>query len=336
MGLYTVYKRCPALDRGGHMHRFSDVFHTHALFQATLGISVNAVRTLHGMGHRQAYKDLLPLCQHARLQGGVVPHHELLEQLRAVLAYFPETIEIVGLVIITHKNLLLNEAIDKYNKYIRLGSKCYTVAAMDNPPTAKSTSALGIFFRIPEYGRVKKRLAAYIGDETALEVYTAMLRATIEKAHQMEGVDLYGFYEGEASILMGLGINFETEKQAGEDLGEKMLNAFSFLFHKGYEKAVLIGTDVPDLPVSHLTTAFSKLDTCGAVLGPSEDGGYYLIGLRHRAPALFSGLQWGGPTVFRDTVSVLEHEKVPYALLPQWYDIDDIDGLKRWDKKRSP
>lgn len=191
-------------------------------------------------------------------------------------------------------------------------------------------SALGIIFRIPEYGKVKKRLAGEIGDEEALKAYKAMLYATIENVMKIEGVDIYGFYDGCNIDRLIMPDKIMCIPQYGGDLGERMLNAIQWLFEKGYTRIGLIGADSPDLPSSFITRAFSELDSRELVIGPSGDGGYYLIGMKSPLKALFKYIKWGSPGVFKDTISLADNERIKYFVLPEWYDIDSADTLKRW------
>jgi glycosyltransferase A (GT-A) superfamily protein (DUF2064 family) len=221
-------------------------------------------------------------------------------------------------------------------------------------------SALGIFFRIPAPGKVKKRLAAEIGENEACKAYEYMLHETIESVSRLRGIDLYGFYEGEKTSLspssssgnlpspplekggkegFERGGYFELiEKlplysQKGVELGERMCNAIKWLFHRGYEKVSLVGADSPDLPISYVTEAFEKLDAYDIVIGPAEDGGYYLIGMNKHHEVIFEGIQWGHESVLKDTILRIESACMTYFLLPEWYDIDDLNGFNRWRLK---
>jgi uncharacterized protein len=221
-------------------------------------------------------------------------------------------------------------------------------------------SALGIFFRIPAPGKVKKRLAAEVGGNEACNAYEHMLHETIKSVSILRGIDLYGFYEGELISLnlfsssgnpptlplekggkggFEKGGDFELiEKlplysQKGVELGERMCNAIKWLFYKGYEKVSLVGADSPDLPISYVTEAFEKLDAYDIVIGPSEDGGYYLIGMNKPHEVIFEGIQWGHETVLRDTICRAKAAGISYFLLPEWYDIDDLNGFNRWRLK---
>ena len=225
-------------------------------------------------------------------------------------------------------------------------------------------SALGIFFRIPLYGKVKKRLAAEIGKDAALKAYRSMLDATIENVLRIQGIDIYGFYEGENIYHPPLyplpsregevewyfskgeefplslrervrvrGMKFSCMSQKGNNLGERMSNAIQWLFQKGYEKVSLIGADSPDLPPSFITDALEKLDSYDLVIGPSEDGGYYLISMNKPFDIIFKNINWGHKNVLKDTVSKAKAVGISYFLLPKWYDIDDLNSFNRWKLK---
>ena len=222
-------------------------------------------------------------------------------------------------------------------------------------------SALGIFFRIPTHGKVKKRLATEIGDGAALKAYESMLEATIRNVSRLQGIELYGFYEGkniyhpplyplpsregkvEGYFINGgefplplwervrvRGMKFSCMPQKGNNLGERMYKAIQWLFDNGYQKVSLIGTDSPDLPLAFIKDAFQKLDSYELVIGPSEDGGYYLIGMKNPFDMLFKNIEWGSDKVLKYTVSKAHSAGISYFLLPEWYDIDDLRSLSRW------
>lgn len=205
----------------------------------------------------------------------------------------------------------------------------------------KSKSALGIFFRIPEFGRVKKRLANEVGEDAALKAYESMLKATIKNVSGLKDIEIYGFYDGEITYenyylhpdnasIYNLKNEIPLIPQKGYDLGKRMYNAFQLLFDFGYQKISLIGSDSPDIPISFIEIAFQKLDYYDIVIGPSEDGGYYLIGMKKPYEEIFKNIIWGRDTVLEDTISNAVNAGISYFLLPEWYDIDDIDRLNRW------
>src|SRR3990170_4875312 len=200
-------------------------------------------------------------------------------------------------------------------------------------------SVLGIFFRFPALGKVKKRLADEIGENAALTAYESMLKATIENVSRLEGIDLYGFYEGgiippNHPLVKGERGDYINKMplilQKGNNLGERMCNAIHWLFDNGYQKVSLIGTDSPDLPLAFIKDAFQKLDSYKLVIGPSEDGGYYLIGMKNPFDMLFKNIEWGSDKVLKYTVSKAHSAGISYFLLPEWYDIDDLRSLSRW------
>lgn len=194
----------------------------------------------------------------------------------------------------------------------------------------KSESALGIFFRIPELGKVKRRLAKQIGDEEALKVYQAMLIETMKNVQKLEGINLYGFYAGSLEPSLEFPSTISYIPQKGIDLGERMLNALAYLFEKGYKKVVLIGSDSPDLPIDYIKQAFQMFNKYALVIGPSKDGGYYLIGMNKPLNEIFKDIVWGSKHVFQDTLLKAKEANINFFLLPEWYDIDDLESLIRW------
>ncbi|MDI6801457.1 MAG: TIGR04282 family arsenosugar biosynthesis glycosyltransferase [Thermodesulfovibrionales bacterium] len=196
---------------------------------------------------------------------------------------------------------------------------------------AANPSALGIMFRIPEYGRVKTRLAKEVGKGAALRAYISMLNTTLLNISELKNIDIYGFYKGKEPLNWNDNIRYHP--QSSGDIGERMLNAIQWLFKKGYYKVTLIGADSPDLPLSFITRTFSELDNYDLVIGPSEDGGYYLIGMKNPQKVLFKSIRWGSSSAFKDTVSIAKKEGIKYVALPQWYDIDSLSALNKWRRR---
>lgn len=192
--------------------------------------------------------------------------------------------------------------------------------------------ALGIFFRVPLLGMVKQRLASEIGVDAALDAYVSMLNTTFRRSTLLRQADVFGFFEGEALVTACIFPGVAYLRQDGVDLGERMARAFDSLFSMGYRHVVIVGADSPDLPLLFISLAFTELKTHDAVIGPSEDGGYYLIGMRTPNEALFEGISWGGPEVFNQTMAKARAAGVTVSLLPPWYDIDDAASLSRWRK----
>lgn len=190
-----------------------------------------------------------------------------------------------------------------------------------------SQRALLIFTRNPEPGKCKTRLAASIGSQAALNIYRFLIQHTASIAGKVEGVDKFVYFSeqpGEGSFWAPE--HFRHRLQKGEDLGERMLQAFQEVFSQGYTQAVLIGSDLYDLSSEDLRQAFVQLSRHEVVLGPAADGGYYLIGLKKAMPVLFREKQWGMPTVLKDTLQNLE--EVDTCLLPVRNDVDRYEDIQ--------
>ncbi|HMK61810.1 MAG TPA: TIGR04282 family arsenosugar biosynthesis glycosyltransferase [Dissulfurispiraceae bacterium] len=188
-----------------------------------------------------------------------------------------------------------------------------------------------VFVKWPERGKVKTRLSAEIGEDITRELYKCFVEDAIDIANKSSCELLIAYWpdEAEERVVAWLGKKKKYLLQTGRDLGEKMKNAFERAFENGCLRAVLIGSDFPDLPVSIIEEAFSALDSKPAVIGPAKDGGYYLIGFKkdHLMNGIFEGISWGSPDVFEKTMSVFEREGVDVHLLPSWWDIDRLEDL---------
>jgi len=187
-------------------------------------------------------------------------------------------------------------------------------------------NALIIFTRNPELGKCKTRLAKTIGDEAALEVYKFLLQHTANISKQIE-TNRYVFY----SVKIHDNDIWDTDSfnkklQKGENLGERMENAFTELFNLGYEKAVIIGSDLYDLETRYIEEAYQKLDSHDAVMGPALDGGYYLFGMKTLLPNVFKDKNWGTETVFNDTTKNLKDYNI--HLTKALNDIDTFEDIK--------
>lgn len=184
-----------------------------------------------------------------------------------------------------------------------------------------------VFVRNPELGKVKTRLAKSIGPNKTLKIYKELLNHTckvLKKSHY----DCAVFY---ANKIISNDIwndnKFTKYQQIGDDLGERMLNAFEIGFKKNYSQIIIIGSDLPDLNQSVINQAFEYLNQNNYVVGPSEDGGYYLLGMNSINPTLFKNKKWSTNSVLSDTLNDLKYEKV--ALLKTLNDIDTYEDLKQ-------
>mgnify|MGYP003137608577 FL=1 len=194
-------------------------------------------------------------------------------------------------------------------------------------PTSKK--ALIIFTRNPELGKVKTRLAKSVGDESALEIYKFLLKHTVAITKNLN-VDKYVFYSENIhrEDIWDPEI-FRKKLQTGTDLGEKMQNAFSELFEMGYEKVLIVGSDIFELDQSDIENAFEVLQTTETVIGPATDGGYYLLGMKELNATIFQNKNWGTSTVLEETLSDLRQKK--YVLLEERNDVDYYQDIKEID-----
>ncbi len=190
----------------------------------------------------------------------------------------------------------------------------------------KSKNLLLIFTRNPELGKVKTRLAKTIGDEAALDIYKYLLNHT-KQVTQNLSCDKAVYYSVKVreNDIWDAPV-YQKHQQEGSDLGTRMYNAFQQAFSSGYEKIVIIGSDLPDITSKHINEAFEKLNSNDVVIGPAEDGGYYLLGMKKLHATVFQHKNWGTSTVRKDTLNDLQNETV--HLLETLNDVDVFDDIK--------
>ncbi len=191
--------------------------------------------------------------------------------------------------------------------------------------------ALVLFAKAPVAGEVKTRLAPVLGPQGAADLYLSFVADAVESAMR-QSVPFFLYYapEGSPRILQeAFGQRVELLPQRGDDLGSRMDQAFREIFRRGFESAVLVGTDLPTLPPSHLTAALAALERTPVVLGPSLDGGYYLIGLSSAHSELFERVEWSTPRVLEQTLDRIHRLGLPVELLEPWYDVDTPADLER-------
>jgi uncharacterized protein len=202
-----------------------------------------------------------------------------------------------------------------------------------------SAAAIGIICKAPLPGRSKTRLATAIGADAASKLSACFLRdvaAAIEAVPQALGRRGYGVYApagAEDMMRQLLPEGFELLLQAGRDLGYVLFGATLTLLDAGHDCVVLVNGDSPTLPTRFLVQAIEALRQRGdrMVLGPASDGGYYLIGLKYPHRRLFTEIAWGTDTVARVTCERAAEIGLATTLLPEWYDVDDVQTL-RWLK----
>jgi len=191
------------------------------------------------------------------------------------------------------------------------------------------------FIKSPEEGKVKSRLASVIGDERAANLYRDFITQMLSTLRRGDFPFHICFYPHNAlkGVKEWLGDQHHYIPQKGKDLGERMSNAFRKAFDTGFKRVVLVGSDIPDLPLEVIEEAFISLKEEDAAIGPAYDGGYYLIGFKEKtfSPQVFERMAWGTERVFEDTMKVLKNLNQRVHTLPYLRDIDTVDDLKNID-----
>lgn len=203
------------------------------------------------------------------------------------------------------------------------------------PAEREQARAIIVFLKNFEAGRVKTRLAARIGDKQALEVYKTMVARLLSNLKPLADIvvpylNVLPDRRSEISALSPLLYRQRPRAQKGRDLWERMSNAFAEVFAEGVESALLIGSDIPEIDACLLENYFERLKRFPVVIGPAEDGGYYLIGFRRQAFAqeVFTGIAWSTETVLQQTVEKIRSCGLAYYQGKPLRDIDTVEDLE--------
>ncbi len=214
-------------------------------------------------------------------------------------------------------------------------NKKHPIKVASNVDSCKKCVVL--FVRAPQMGKVKTRLAKKVGAEIALDLYKKFTEDLINTLTIVGSAVSIHYHpsESRSQLIQWLGPSFDYYPQSGNNLGRRMEHAFCRSFEMGFNSVLLVGSDLPDLPVSFFHDAFIHLKTDDAVIGPSIDGGYYLIGFTDRTffPEIFLNISWRSPLVLEQTLDRFREHRDSVHLLPQWRDIDDFEDLMAFKKK---
>ena len=181
-----------------------------------------------------------------------------------------------------------------------------------------------VFVKNIKLGKVKTRLAKTIGNQGAFEVYSELVKVT-EKATEDLSVDKRIYFSDAA--VDTIWENDYKSVQQGVDLGERMQNAFKKGFEDGYERIVLIGSDLPDITANHINKGLEALKQNDVTFGPAEDGGYYLIGLSKMHNFVFDNKPWSEQHLLEETLSELKKNSITFTTLEILNDIDTFEDL---------
>lgn len=194
------------------------------------------------------------------------------------------------------------------------------------------SECLIIFTRYPEPGKTKTRLIPALGAEGAATLQRQMTEHTLAQVKELQAkrlvsVEVY-FVGGNQQLMQSwLGTSVIYRQQGDGDLGRRMAIAFQTALEAGKQRVVVIGTDCPDLKAEVMVKAFNALEQHDLVLGPAQDGGYYLIGLCRLIPELFTGISWSTAEVLQQTMSIAQRLELAVAYLPRLSDVDRPEDL---------
>jgi rSAM/selenodomain-associated transferase 1 len=206
-----------------------------------------------------------------------------------------------------------------------------TDAETKNAEKKQDGNCVLFFVRAPEIGKVKTRLAETLGEDAALDLYMSFVADELDMFRSLLVDVIVCYYPRSAEYQVKNWLQKERYfmAQSGEDLGKRMASAFEEAFAVGYQRAVVVGSDIPDLSASVISEAFDSLTKCGVCIGPAQDGGYYLIGFRKDTffRNIFNGVDWGTDGVLSKTLQRLQEKRTVYHLLDRWRDIDEFEDL---------
>ncbi|MBX3235753.1 MAG: TIGR04282 family arsenosugar biosynthesis glycosyltransferase [Nitrospiraceae bacterium] len=205
------------------------------------------------------------------------------------------------------------------------------------PPTGpRAVNALVVFAKAPVPGQVKTRLCPPLTSDEAATLHGSFVLDQLERTKAAITkfklpVDRFvACSPSSAHVffkILSARHNVGLLDQTGDDLGTRMEQVFADLFARGYQRIVLVGTDVPNLPLTHYRQAFDLLQQHDVVFGPAQDGGYYLLGLRKPVPQLFRGIPWSTDQVLARSDQQAAEAGVSRARVPVWRDVDTLDDL---------
>ena len=190
-----------------------------------------------------------------------------------------------------------------------------------------ASTAIIIFVRHPEIGKVKTRLAKVIGDKKALEVYTELLSHTLNITKSVDATKFVFYTEEVQKNDLWNEPGYFKCKQKGEDLGDRMRQAFYFVFQQRFKNVIIIGSDCYQLTSKIIEDTINRLSNDDIILGPAADGGYYLLGVNKFYSEFFEGKSWSTSEVATETIDDAKRLGLKFSLLETLSDIDEFEDL---------
>ncbi|HDH05203.1 MAG TPA: glycosyltransferase [Nitrospirae bacterium] len=190
-------------------------------------------------------------------------------------------------------------------------------------------NALIIIAKYPEKDNVKTRLKGLMPDEKRLELYVSLLNQTMQKLGSIPAIDTFIAFAPENTEKYFLQFNVKLIPLHRGGLGAKMFEAFKYVFNAGYEKAALVGVDIPDLTDSTILNAFDLLSGSDLVYGPAKDGGYYLVGMRKLVREVFEDVPWSSDQTLNRSLEQAKRFGYSVGFTEMLSDIDTIEDVKR-------
>ncbi|MEP7196041.1 MAG: TIGR04282 family arsenosugar biosynthesis glycosyltransferase [Saprospiraceae bacterium] len=191
----------------------------------------------------------------------------------------------------------------------------------------KQNNAILIFRKNEIQGKVKTRIAKDCNEQMALEIYKTLCSKTIDVCNEST-IPIIHYY---SDFIPEQHIKCINRIQHGEDLGERMCNAFLESFEE-YDKLILVGTDCPYIEASDIHLSIELLEKKDVVLGPCPDGGYYLIAMNRIHKSIFKNIEWSSEKVMRQTCAILDELKLDYAFTPEHKDIDNLNDWQNYEQ----
>jgi rSAM/selenodomain-associated transferase 1 len=198
----------------------------------------------------------------------------------------------------------------------------------------RNRKAIIIFVKYPEEGKVKTRLASTASNKFAAGVYKILSKNIFDQVIKLKNeCDVHLFYapfDSLGKIKDWVGQEFLFKEQSGADLGERIADAFEYVFLNNCKSAVIIGSDLPEIDSSIIIESFKLLESCDVVIAPSDDGGYSLLGMNKQHKFLFENIEWSTDSVFEITQNIIMDNKLNLKIMSPLNDIDTFDELVNW------